>query len=1003
LSEKILKALARLFAIIARSDQSAANSREVVEEFLGKQLNKAQVAQYLSYYDECLREEEGTGDSERKKRRIAVNSVKVVVICNQINEELTQKQKFIVLVNLLEFISSKAEISTLEMEFVETVASSFFIPDEEFRSIRTFIVSKSIPEINSIPDLLVVSDKQPALTEVTKWLRSESITEPVYVLRIPSVNMYLVGAVTATDLLINGQAAVSHKVYLFPPGGSVKNNKGGNIYYSDIVGRFLSEKGQTPVRYVAENIEYEFRSGKKGLHAVSIHENSGKMIGIMGGSGAGKSTLLNVLNGNYKPTAGRVTINGIDIHSEKKKLEGVIGYVPQDDLLISELTVYQNLFYNSKLCLEGFSDKEIGERVDKLLDSIGLLEAKDLKVGDAFNKTISGGQRKRLNIALELIREPSVLFCDEPTSGLSSRDSENIMDLLKELGLKGKLIFVVIHQPSSDIFKMFDKLLLLDNGGYPVYYGNPVDSLNWFKRIVNHANPAGSECEHCGNVNPEQIFNILEAKVLNEDGNLTNIRRVTPQEWNEHFKSAQQDTPPVEAYKENVLRFRKPGLIKQFKVFMTRDLLSKLSDRQYLAINLLEAPVLGFILAYLVKFYRNGNEYVFYENRNLTAYIFMSVIVALFIGLTVSAEEIFRDRKILKRESFLNLSRGSYLLSKISILFLVSAIQTATFVFIGNSILEIDIFEMYGSYWMVLFSIACFANMLGLNISSAFRSAVTIYIMIPFLIIPQLLLSGVLVKFEELHPFLSSRKTVPWAGDLMASRWAFEALAVKQFRDNEYEKLFFEQEKMISETTFRKVYWASKMMSVAEDLVTNKRKSPEDFREEISLLLSEVKKSIDLTGVSAFKGMMLLEKGQINDGVVEELRMFIGEVKRYYAKKEDAAITKKDEIISTYDPLSLLLLRSRHHNRSLEDFVRNKSLEDEVAIEEGEIISTSDPVFREGGLRSHFFSSGKKVLGKVFDTYCVNMAVIWSMTLVMAIALYFDWLRKIMEMFGKKA
>src|SRR5690606_10976686 len=120
----------------------------------------------------------------------------------------------------------------------------------------------------------------------------------------------------------------------------------------------------------------------------------------------------------------------------------------------------------------------------KMLLTLGLADSRDLKVGNPLEKTISGGQRKRLNIALELIREPSVLFVDEPTSGLSSRDSENIMDLLKELALKGKLVFAVIHQPSSDIFKMFDKLIIMDTGGYPIYYGNPVDSIIYFKKLV---------------------------------------------------------------------------------------------------------------------------------------------------------------------------------------------------------------------------------------------------------------------------------------------------------------------------------------------------------------------------------------------------------------------------------------------------------------------------------------------------------------------------------------
>jgi ABC-type multidrug transport system ATPase subunit len=142
----------------------------------------------------------------------------------------------------------------------------------------------------------------------------------------------------------------------------------------------------------------------------------------MGGSGTGKSTFLNILNGNYKPSSGSVTINGIDIHKQKELIEGVIGFISQDDLLIEELTVYQNLFFNAKLCFNNLSERQIQKKVLEVLSSLGLSEAKDLIVGNPLEQTISGGQRKRLNIALELIREPSVLFVDEPTSGLSSRD-----------------------------------------------------------------------------------------------------------------------------------------------------------------------------------------------------------------------------------------------------------------------------------------------------------------------------------------------------------------------------------------------------------------------------------------------------------------------------------------------------------------------------------------------------------------------------------------------------
>src|SRR5688572_8223068 len=248
----------------------------------------------------------------------------------------------------------------------------------------------------------------------------------------------------------------------------------------------------------------------------------------MGASGSGKSTLLNVLNGTEKPSSGRVLINGIDIHVQPYKVHGIIGYIPQDDLLIEDLTVYENLYYAARLCFGHYTENDTHKLVEQVLLNLGLTEIRNLKVGSPLQKTISGGQRKRLNIGLELLREPAVLFVDEPTSGLSSRDSENIMDLLKELSLRGKMVFVVIHQPSSDIFKMFDTLIILDSGGFQIYYGNPVEAVNYFRDVINVANKTQGACPECGNINPEQVFSIIETKVVNEYGRLTNTRKISP-------------------------------------------------------------------------------------------------------------------------------------------------------------------------------------------------------------------------------------------------------------------------------------------------------------------------------------------------------------------------------------------------------------------------------------------------------------------------------------------
>jgi len=1001
MSERILKALMQLFSIVSEAEEITANSRKIVESFLKQQLTQQLVNEYLRLYDEFIEAKNKKSAGGKKKKRTSVNSVKVLLICTQINEELAQKQKIIVLIRLLEFIYANKHPSEQEYEFVNTVSETFNIPSEEFKLCLEFVENSSEKQIDS-PNVLVINNNKENQLTKAKHIYSEGLIGELRIIKIETVNMFFVRYYGNTELYLNGILINKSRSHILSQGSSIRSSRVQPIYYSDIISSFFKDDNAEKVVFNVEGLTYKFKGGNYGMHHFSFSEESGRMVGIMGASGAGKSTLLNLLNGAYIPTTGQITINGVDIHKEPEKIEGVIGYVSQDDLLIEELTVFQNLYYNAKLCFDNLNESQITKRVLDVLQSIGLLEAKDLKVGSPIDKTISGGQRKRLNIALELIREPAVLFVDEPTSGLSSRDSENIMDLLKELALKGKLIFVVIHQPSSDIFKMFDNLLILDTGGYPIYNGNPVDAVVYFKELVHHVNSSESECLTCGNVNSEQIFNIIESRVVDEYGNPTLNRKISPKEWYQFYlEKIEKSTSTFKRLVEKPsITFSIPNKIKQFKVFITRDVLSKLTNKQYMLINFLEAPVLAFILAFLVRYFNadSNNElgYIFRENENLPAYIFMSVIVALFVGLTVSAEEIIRDQKIRKREKFLNLSKGSYLFSKISIMFIISAIQTLSFVLIGNTILDID--GMNLSYWLVLFTTSCFANMLGLNISASFNSAVTIYILIPFLVIPQLLLSGVIVKFDKLNPVITLQDKVPVVGEVMASRWAYEALAVHQFKDNKFEKQFYKLDKELKVVEFKKNFWLAKLrekLSSSQNYINDETKK-EDIINNFELLRNEISREIIKNKEVKFNDLDKLYIDKVNPTVFANAKNYLFELNNFYLQKYKKANNDRDALASKLNKDKeskdlFIEMKDKYTNDALSDFVKDKNEMNKIIELDNRLIQRADPIYLSpDNFRAHFYAPEKKIFGIYIDTYWVNIMMIWIMSIVLAITLYFD-------------
>ncbi|MCU0447853.1 MAG: ATP-binding cassette domain-containing protein [Microscillaceae bacterium] len=995
MNEAVLKSIIQLLAISATIDGDLSESeRQVIHEFIYEHINDEQAGNFISLFNDYI--------------EIAVaGNVEAVNICNRINYELNQKQKVIVLSHLLELATADGKIQTEAGKFADQVASAFNIDPDEYELIKVFVTNEAILT-EGLPNLLIITGKK--LDDEIRHIYRKGFSATIGILRIPSLEMYLLKYIEGNNpTYLNGIFLKDRHLYVFSNGSVLRNDEINSVYYSDVVSRFLQENSETRIVFDARHVYFTFPGGKIGLRDINILEESGRLVGIMGASGSGKSTLLNLLNGNEIPIGGKVAINGIDVHDEeeKEKIKGVVGYVPQDDLLIEELTVFQNMYYAAKLCFNNYSESEIRALVNKTLQSLGLLEIANMKVGNPLQKTISGGQRKRVNIGLELLREPSVLFCDEPTSGLSSNDSENILDLLKELTLKGKLVFVVIHQPSSDIFKMFDKLIILDVGGYQIYYGNPIEGVTYFKQLANLVNSHEGVCDHCGNVNPEQIFNIIETKLVDEYGRYTNNRKVSPVQWRKQFEEVMppikvepsQDTPPS--------TLKVPSRLRQWLIFTERDLLSKLSDTQYMIVSLLEAPLLALILSYIVKYSQydytsSTSKYVFSENMNIPAYIFMSIIVCLFIGLTVSAEEIFKDAKIRKRETFLHLSRNSYLFSKIAILFGFSAVQTLSFVLIGNYILGIE--GMHFTYWAVLFSTACFANMLGLNISDTFNSIITIYILIPILLIPQLILGGIVVKFDNINPSLASSNKVPIVSEIMASRWAFEAIMVSQYKDNPYKGEFYEVDKAMATAEYKKVYWIPKLESCLSFVLANYQNPDRPVRvvveRNIKILHNEISKEMPKTPAIQLVEIAQLTPNDFSEDVLEKTKLYIQKIKKYYIKQYNRLSDQKDRAIAklTRTPAlrdAFIAQAQKYHNKTVEELVRNSEEINRVVEINDHLVQKIYPIYLDPpatawwDFRAHFYAPQKHIFGYYFDTVRFNIGFIWFMSIILYGTLFF--------------
>jgi ABC-type multidrug transport system ATPase subunit/pSer/pThr/pTyr-binding forkhead associated (FHA) protein len=546
------------------------------------------------------------------------------------------------------------------------------------------------------------------------------------------------------------------------------------------------------------------------LDHVSFKALPGDMIALMGPSGAGKTTLLMALNGYLPPTSGQVRINGEDLYTIYDALRGSIGYVPQDDIVHPELTVFEAVKYSARFRLPpDYSEDEIDRRVDETLRDLGLEGVRNLQIGKPEKKVLSGGQRKRVNIALELVTDPVIVFLDEPTSGLAADDTTTLITLLADLTKKtGKTIVMTIHQPAKDEFEKFNLCFIMGYGGIPTYYGPTGEaSYGFFGSILTRVNQPHRRVD-----NPRDMFDMLNVR---ERFVLEEMKRADPNTPRGRARLEAARAWRVEFFRnENPLYQQMfggrraigtapgargvPGradvaVMRQLSLLLSRYWKIKMRDRAGAAIMFLQAPIIGVLLWMVfggqgaaVPFWCLGalqelstkNSMDQSSTTNLlntmtpttdhTAAMFFVVVSCIWFGTSNAAREIVTERSIYLRERMVNLRLFNYVLSKFILLSLFCVIQCAM-------LLGIVFFALGFNGGILAFllelgnvtALAINATALGLLVSTMVASAEAAMALTPIALIPQVVLGGLMV------PMTTNPNMKPMMF-LMPSRWGFE-------------------------------------------------------------------------------------------------------------------------------------------------------------------------------------------------------------------------------------
>ncbi len=921
---------------------------------------------------------------------------KINSIVKKINSELNEEERIVFFLSFLELIKLDKKVETEELQFAEILSLELHISRKDYKNSLIFILcEETVDGLEENQDFLMISaqknnnsdelegswieQNRPKDRERNMYLIREGLEGEVLMLRLQGSH-FIVGRYFGNQVvLLNNRKYLPGNFFLIGQFDQLKIGADVKLSYQEIITGFRSGFPHNLLKFTGEKVSTKASGNIIHVAPFNFCEVPGHLVLVLCNNTTESKNLSLLLTGQIPLSSGKICLNGYNIYSDRYRVHKMIGLVPRENIFDENVSIFDNFWFSARLSFPGYSDEKVVQTVNQTIQNLGLTEFSRIPIRKLNHGLPAEYLKILINTGIEIIRDTFVLVLDLPLEKLNSTNAEEFCHILKSEANKGKLIFITSTNPGNCILKKIDRMWIFDSGGYIIYRGLAGDALNYFQNAGNNLAAESDVCPICGNLNADQLYQIIHSKVIDNQGKVTHNRKTSPAEWHNIYKRKIEDCEPPAESKKVIASYASsiPNVNLQFIAYFKKHFLSLISNPLKSLMVLGGGLLIAFMTAGLLR-YDWSDNFQFSQHQYLPLLFFLNTIICFVTGCVIGLHFTLDDKIHLAYDHFKNYSFFSYLNVKYILLTFLALIFSLFFTYITDSISGIT--NLFLVNWLIYFSTFFIGGSIGLflgYIGYQLRNSIFIT---SILLVLNILFSGYMLPYNSLPKQLSSDRYVPAFAEIFPGRWAYEALIVQQAKDNKYQKMLFQVEQQISDLTFKTNILIPKLQEQVYNATQSETK-PLNFQ----IFYKDLKDiNTRYPDIYPFEFMEDLNKDTVKSDVVTELEEYMRFVQFQLYEKLETTLASKNELRKNItdslgkDNFSKLI--NGNFNGSLLMYVSGKKPGRNFIESNGDIIQTDDPIYRlpdNNFGRSHFFAPQKLMNGFYYDTTYFNLFALW--------------------------